>query len=67
MSAAALLIRLSTQTMSALMGGIAMFCLYYAAQLPDYTIVRYLFIDGLKWGGAAALMVYFQGKYLDDE
>jgi hypothetical protein len=62
---AAFLIRVGSQAMSAIMGGIAVFCLYYAAQLPDYDVVRYLFIDGLKWGGAAALIVYFQGKYLD--
>jgi hypothetical protein len=46
------------------MGGMAVFCLYYAAQLSDPDIVRYFFIDALKWGGAATAIVYFQGKYL---
>jgi hypothetical protein len=47
------------------MGGMAIFCLYYAAQVPDYDMVQYLFRGALKWGGAAAAIVYFQGKYLD--
>jgi hypothetical protein len=59
------LLLLSSQTMSALMGGMTIFCLYYAAQVPDHEMVQYLFIDGLKWGTAAAAVVYFQGKYLD--
>jgi hypothetical protein len=47
------------------MGGIFVFCLYYAARLPDYNAVLYLFADAVKWGGFATAIVYFQGKYLD--
>jgi hypothetical protein len=60
-----ILLRLSSQALSALMGGIAVFCLYYAAQIPDPDVVRYLFLDALKWGGCAAAIVYAQGRYLD--
>jgi hypothetical protein len=62
---AAFLLRVGSQAMSAMMGGMAVFCLYYAAQLTDPDMVRYLFVDGLKWGVPAAAIVYFQGKYLD--
>lgn len=54
--------------MSALMGGMAIFCLYYAARIPDdHSLILHLFLDALKWGGAATAIVYFQGKYLDDK
>jgi hypothetical protein len=62
---AALLIRVGSQVLSAMMGGIAVFCLYYAAQLSDPDVVRWLFADALKWGGCATAIVYFQGRYLD--
>jgi hypothetical protein len=62
---AALLIRVSSQLLSSVMGGMALFCLYYAAQLSDPDMVRYLFLGALKWGGCAMAIVYFQGKYLD--
>jgi hypothetical protein len=61
---AAILLRICSQALSAMMGGTAVFCLYYAAQLPDPDIVRYLFLDALKWSGCAAAIVYFQNKYL---
>jgi hypothetical protein len=61
---ATFLLRVGSQAMSAIMGGMAVFCLYYATQLPDPDIVRYLFVDALKWGIPAAALVYFQGKYL---
>ena len=68
MSATALLLRLSSQLLSALMGGMAIFCLYYAARVPDnHDLILYLFLDALKWGGAATAIAYFQGKYLDDK
>jgi hypothetical protein len=62
---AAFLLRISSQLMSALMGGLAVFCLYYAARLSDPDTVRLLLVDALKWGGFATAIVYFQGKYLD--
>jgi hypothetical protein len=62
---AALLIRISSQFLSAIMGGMGVFSLYYAAQISDYPLALYLFIDALKWGGLATAIVYFQDKYLD--
>jgi hypothetical protein len=62
---AAFLIRISSQVISSIMGGMFVFCLYYAAQLPDYNAVWSLFLDALKWGGGATAIVYFQVKYLD--
>ena len=62
---AAFLLAISSQLLSSIMGGMALFCLYYSAQLADPDTVRYLFLEALKLGGGATAIVYFQGKYLD--
>jgi hypothetical protein len=62
---AAFLLRVGTRILSAILGGLAVFCLYYAAQLSDPDVVWELFIKALVSGGAAAAIVYFQAKYLD--
>jgi hypothetical protein len=62
---AVILIRLSSKLLSSIMGGMAVFCLFYAAHLPDFNAAWHLFMDALKWGGCATAIVYFQGKYLD--
>lgn len=54
------LLRWSSQVLSATLGGIAVFCLYYAAVLGDPR----LFMDVLKFGGPAIAIVYCQNKYL---
>jgi hypothetical protein len=59
------LLRVGSLLLSSIMGGMAMFCLYYAAQVPNYPFALHLFLDALKWGGAATAIVYFQGRYLD--
>ena len=61
----AMVIRVSTIAIHSMMGGMAVFCLYYAAQSPDPNLVRYLLLDALKWGGLAGTILYCQGKYLD--
>jgi hypothetical protein len=61
----AILIRVSTIAIHSMMGGMAVFCLYYAAQIPDANLVRYLLFDALKWGGLATIVLYCQEKYLD--
>ena len=61
----ALLIRISSKLLSAMMGGTAICCLYYAGQVTDYNLVRHLLLDGVKWSGCALAIVYFQGRYLD--
>jgi hypothetical protein len=62
---ATVLLRISSQLLSALTGGTAVFCLYYAAQVSNPEAVWYLLTNALKWGGCATAIVYFQGKYLD--
>ena len=43
--------------MSSIMGGMAVFCLIYAALVPDFDLVKYLFLHALKWSGVAAVIV----------
>jgi hypothetical protein len=62
---AAYLLRITSQLLSSMMGGMAVFCLYYAAQIPEHNVVWYLFLSAMKWGGCATVIVYFQCKYLD--
>jgi hypothetical protein len=62
---ATIIMRITSQLLSSIMGGMAMFCLYYAAQIPEHNVVWYLFLSALKWGGCATAIVYFQCKYLD--
>lgn len=58
---AANLLRLSSQVMHSIMGGVAIFCLYYSTQIPDS---GWLLIEALKWGMPAAAIVFFQERYL---
>jgi hypothetical protein len=60
----ALIIRLSSQLLSALMGGAAVFSLYFAAVLPDPHVVCLMLAEALKWGALASAIVYCQDKYL---
>jgi hypothetical protein len=62
---ATLLLRVSSQLLSVTMGSMAVFCLYYAGQLPDHNTVWYLLTKALECGGSATTIVYFQEKYLD--
>jgi hypothetical protein len=57
-----LLLRWSSQTLSATLGGMAVFCLYYAALLGDPS----LFALVIKFGGPAIAIVYCQDKYLKE-
>ena len=59
------LLRTSSQAMSAVMGGMAVFCIYCACRATDHDFILHLIIEALKWGGFASAIVYFQGKYLD--
>ena len=62
---AADLLRITSQLLHAILGGMAVFCLYYAAVGHDnYDLVRYCLLEALKWGGAAGLVLYFKEKYL---
>jgi hypothetical protein len=55
-----LLLRWSSQILSASLGSMAVFCLYYAIVLGDPR----LFIAVIKFGGPAIAIVYYQDKYL---
>ena len=57
-----LLLRWSSQVLSAMLGGMAVFCLYYTVVLGDPS----LFILVIKFGGSAIAIVYCQNKYLKE-
>ena len=59
---AALLLRVGSLVFHSVMGGIGVFCLIYAAILPD---AGWLMIQALKWFGLASAVAYFQHRYLD--
>ena len=62
-------LRISAKLMHSLMGGFALFCLYYAAYTAHLGLVPfawYLMKYALLWGGLASAVLYFQLKYLDD-
>jgi hypothetical protein len=61
----ALIVRITSKLLSLIMGSMAVFCLYYAGQMPDYNYVWYLLTKTLEYGGCAAVIVYCQGRYLD--
>ena len=64
---AAILFYLASRVFSALMGGVSVFCLYYAGKVSDPNTVGSLLISALMWGGGAATLVYFQGRYLNNK
>ena len=64
---ATILFYLASRVFSALMGGVSLFCLYYAGKVPDPNAVGSLLINALIWGGCAATIVYFQGRYLNNK
>jgi len=47
------------------MGGMSIFCLYYAGQVPDLNDAVVLISYALVWGGLAAAIVYCKHRYLD--
>jgi hypothetical protein len=61
----AFLLRLCSQLISSIMGGMAVFCLYYAGQALDYNLALVLIGDALVWGGLATAIVYCRSRYLD--
>ena len=62
---AAALLRLCSQVLHSIMGGMCVLCLYYAASLSNPDTVSYLFKEALLFGVPAALIVFFQDRYLD--
>jgi hypothetical protein len=62
---AAFILRVGSQVLSTILGGLAVFCLCYAGWLPDADLVRALLFKALLSGGAATVIVYCQRRYLD--
>jgi hypothetical protein len=62
---AAYLLRVSSQILSGIMGGMSLVCLYYAGQVPDYKAALALLGNALVFGGIAAAIVYCKHRYLD--
>jgi hypothetical protein len=57
----AFILRVSSQALSAMFGGMAVFCLLYAVWLPS----ELLLFKGLICGAVACAIVYCQRKWLD--
>jgi hypothetical protein len=60
----AFILRVSSQLLSAITGGAAVFHLYYAGQVQTPDVAWLLFAEALKWGGIATAIVYCQDRYL---
>lgn len=58
---AILMFRLCSQTLHSIMGGVAIFCLWYAAMVSD---PGWLLLEALKYGGSASAIMYCQNRYL---
>jgi hypothetical protein len=60
------LLRLSSQLLHLILGGVGVFCLVYAAYFSgsDPDITKVLLLEALKFGGLASVIFYFQYKYL---
>ena len=61
----ALLIRVGTEVLHSVMGGLSLFCLYYSGQVPDFNTARNLYFEALKWGAFALIVLYGKLRYLD--
>ena len=62
---AALLLRVGSEVLHSVMGGLALFCLFYAGRVRDPDAVAHLVFEALKWGAFASVILYCKLKYLD--
>jgi hypothetical protein len=60
---AGMLLRVGSLVLHSVMGGMSMFCLYYAGQISDFRLARNLLTNALLWGGLAVTVIYCQNKY----
>ena len=60
-----LLLRLGSHVMFAIIGGMTVFCLFYAGRVHHHDLVRDLLIYTLIYDGGAKAIVYFKSRYLD--
>jgi hypothetical protein len=63
MMPAMLLLRLTSQILHSLLGGMSVFCLWYSAILPS---PGFLLLNALKFGAGAIAIAYCQRKYLSN-
>jgi hypothetical protein len=61
----AFILRAGSQALSAAMGGMAVFCLYYTGQVAEPDFAWDLFTNTLIMGGLATSIVFCQNKYLN--
>ena len=61
----AMILRAGSEVLHSIMGGMCVFCLYYACKMPDRDVVRYLILNALQWGALAAAVLYCKMKYLE--
>ena len=61
----ATILRIGSEVLHSTMGGMCVFCLYYAAKMPDPIMVRSLIFEAFKWGGLASIVLYSKLKYLE--
>jgi len=61
----AMLIRVGSEVLHSVMGGLALFCLYYSAQMSDFHVAWHLFVEAIKWGSLATIICCCKSKYLD--
>jgi hypothetical protein len=59
------LLRVGSEVLHSVMGGMALFCLFYAGRVPDPQMVRYLLYGALKFGVPALIILFCKIKYLE--
>jgi low affinity Fe/Cu permease len=60
-----LIMRVSSQILSALLGGMAVFCLFYAGEVANAESAWQLLANTAICGGLATGIVFCQNKYLN--
>lgn len=60
-----MLFRLASQVLHSVLGGMAIFCFYYAAQISNPDWVDVILFKGALWGIAGWVVLFFQCKYLE--
>jgi hypothetical protein len=60
-----MLLRIGSEVLHSVMGGLSLFCLFYSAQMSDFNAAWDLFIEALKWGVLASIILHCKSRYLD--
>jgi hypothetical protein len=62
---AAFILRIGSLVLSAVMGGMAIFCLFCAGQVANPDVVLNLLATTILFGGLATAVVHCQNRWLD--